>query len=47
MLLKSVFVGKQNKALAKRILDFYEDVRYNYLSAREDPRNIERIGWRA
>ena len=42
MLLKSVFVGKQNKALAKRILDFYEDVRYNYLSAREDPKEYRK-----
>ena len=44
MLLKGVFVGKQNKALAKRILDFYEDVRYNYLSAKEDPKEY-RTNW--
>jgi hypothetical protein len=27
---------KQKNSLAKRVLDFYEDARYNYLSARED-----------
>ena len=42
MLLKEVFVGKENKALAKRILDFYEDVRYNYLSAKEDPKEYRK-----
>ena len=31
-----VFFEKEKKALAKRVLDFYEDVRYNYLSARDD-----------
>jgi len=32
-----VFFRKKNTGLAKRVLDFYEDVRYKYLSAREDP----------
>ena len=27
---------KKKDSLAKRVLDFYEDARYNYLSARED-----------
>ncbi len=38
MSLSGVFDKTKDNALAKRILDFYEDVRYNYLSAREDPR---------
>ena len=38
MPLSGVFKEKEKQALAKRILDFYEDVRYNYLSAKEDPR---------
>tara|TARA_R100000458_G_C8278177_1_gene254070 strand:+ start:6117 stop:8627 length:2511 start_codon:yes stop_codon:yes gene_type:complete len=42
MIQKGVFVGKQSKALAKRILDFYEDVRYNYLSAKEDPKEYRK-----
>ena len=42
MIEKGVFVGKQSKALAKRILDFYEDVRYNYLSAKEDPKEYRK-----
>jgi len=42
MILKGVFVGKQSKALAKRILDFYEDVRYNYLSAKDDPKKYRK-----
>ena len=42
MLLKEVFVGKENKALAKRILDFYEDIRYNYLSAKSDPKEYRK-----
>ena len=44
MLLKDAFVGKDSKALAKRILDFYEDVRYNYLSAKEEPKQY-RNNW--
>jgi len=31
-----VFVEKKTGAMAKRVLDFYEDVRYKYLSALED-----------
>tara|TARA_Y100000004_G_scaffold195698_2_gene263461 strand:- start:828 stop:3338 length:2511 start_codon:yes stop_codon:yes gene_type:complete len=33
-----VFFRKKNKNLAKRVLDFYEDVRVKYLTAREDPK---------
>ena len=44
MILKGVFVGKKSKALAKRILDFYEEARYNYLSAKEDPKEY-RNNW--
>ena len=37
MPLSGVF-DKKKPSLAKRVLNFYEDVRYNYLSAREDPK---------
>ena len=30
--------GKKTGAMAKRVLDFYEDIRYKYLSAVEDPK---------
>ena len=42
MLLKDAFVGKDSKALAKRILDFYEDVRYNYLSAKDNSKQYRK-----
>ena len=37
MPLSGVF-DKKKDSLAKRVLNFYEDVRFNYLSAREDPK---------
>tara|TARA_B100000131_G_scaffold321699_1_gene373325 strand:+ start:8422 stop:10935 length:2514 start_codon:yes stop_codon:yes gene_type:complete len=33
-----LFDKDKGEHLAKRILDFYEDIRYNYLSAKEDPK---------
>ena len=39
MPLSGVF-DKKKPSLAKRVLNFYEDVRYNYLSAREDPKGF-------
>ena len=41
MPLSGVFVEKEKDALAKRVLDFYEDIRYKYLSAREDPKEYQ------
>jgi len=38
MVESGVFVAKKTDAMAKRVLDFYEDVRYKYLSALEDPK---------
>ena len=38
MVESGVFVTKKTDAMAKRVLDFYEDVRYKYLSAIEDPK---------
>ena len=37
MVMVGAFLGKDD-AMAKRVLDFYEDVRQKYLSAREDPK---------
>ena len=44
MPLSGVF-DKKKPSLAKRVLNFYEDVRYNYLSAREDPKGYSE-NWR-
>ena len=44
MPLSGVF-DKKKPSLAKRVLNFYEDVRYNYLSAREDPKSYSK-NWR-
>ena len=41
MPLSGVF-DKKKPSLAKRVLNFYEDVRYNYLSAREDPKGFSK-----
>ena len=38
MVESGVFVTKKTGAMAKRVLDFYEDIRYKYLSAVEDPK---------
>ena len=38
MVESGVFVTKKTGAMAKRVLDFYEDIRYKYLSALEDPK---------
>jgi hypothetical protein len=37
MVMIGAFVGKDD-AMTKRVLDFYEDIRYKYLSAKEDPK---------
>jgi len=41
-----VFFRKKNTGLAKRVLDFYEDIRYKYLSAKEDPKEYGKQ-WRS
>ena len=35
---------KETEALMKRVLDFFERVRYAYLSAKENQRNMETSG---
>jgi len=37
MVMIGAFLGKDD-AMTKRVLDFYEDIRYKYLSAKEDPK---------
>ena len=37
-MVESGIFEKKKDALVKRVLDFYEDVRYKYLSAKDDPK---------
>ena len=46
MTTSGVSFEKETKALSKRVVDFFERVRYAYLSAKENPKEYSK-NWKA